>query len=221
MTSISYVIVACYPDKGMKSYGSKSLLEFSKKKLLQYQIECIRSIHNINYEIIVISDFETNKLQKYFGEQAKIVCLQDKNPIYLGCELAKHSHIVFIDYGCLFNRHILKHLLKDSCIITNNNKNLKLDVGCITEKNIVKHMFFDLPEHRFCNIFSITSENKNKILQVRGFDYFNLLSFEIINMLIDLGGRFKLYSVDSSDFLFFNHMRQKNAVSKFIKNITH
>lgn len=221
MTKISYVIIACYSDKGMKSYGSKSLLEFGKKKLLQYQIECIKSIDNINYEIIVISDFETSKLQKYFGEQVNIVCLENKNPIYVGCKLAKYSHIVFIDYGCLFNKRILRHLSKDSCIITNNNKNLKLDIGCIAEKNIVKHMFFDLPEHRFCNIFSITPENKNKILQIPGFDYFNLLSFEIINMLIELGDKFKLCNVSSNDFLFFNNMRQKNAVSKFIKNITY
>lgn len=218
MTKVSYVIIACYPDKGMKSYGSKSLLEFSKKKLLEYQIECIKSTYN--NEIIVISDFETSKLQKYFGDQAKIISLANKNPIYTGCSISNNDHVVFIDYGCLFKKNILKHLSKDALVITNNNKNIKLDVGCIAEKNEITHMFLDLPEHKFCNIFSITPEYRNLILQTDGFDYFNLLSFEIINMLINLGAKFKIHSVDNRDFLFFNHMRQKNAVSKFIKNTT-
>lgn len=220
MNNISYVIIACYPDKGMKSYGSKSLLEFSKKKLLQHQIEVIKSVnHNNSYEIIVISDFETCKLQKVFSNQAQITCLQNQNPVFLGCKLAKYDHVVFIDYGCLFNKNILKNLTKDAYVATTNNQNNKLDIGCIIDKNIVKHMFFDLPENKFCNIFSITSEYKNIILRNSDLDYFNLLAFEIINIVIDLGGKFKIHNIDNNrDFLFFNHMRQKHAVSKFIKN---
>ena len=37
MTGITYAIIACYIDKGMKSKGSKCLMEFNKKKLLDYQ----------------------------------------------------------------------------------------------------------------------------------------------------------------------------------------
>lgn len=220
MNNISYVIIACYPDKGMKSYGSKSLLEFSKKKLLQHQIDCIKGIGgHKNYEIIVISDFETNKLQKYFGDQIKIIPLENHNPVYTGCKASKYDHAIFIDYGCVFNKRIITNINKESCVIVNNNKNSKLEIGCVIEDRKIKHIFFDLPDNKFCNIFSLSNGDKNKILHTDGFDYFNLLSFEIINMLLDSGSIFKVHDIKNEDFLFFNHMRQKNAVNKFIKKI--
>lgn len=220
MNSISYILIACYPDKGMKSYGSKSLIEFNNKKLLQHQIDSIKLYNKAkNYEIIVVSSFETQKIEKAFGSQVKIISLKEYNPIYTGCSLAKYNHVIFIDYGCIFNKNVLYNLNKGSYVSITNHKNIKIDIGCTTEDNRIKHIFFDLPYNKFCNIFSFSELDKNKILQNKNLNYFNLLSFEIINKLIDSGSLFKTNNISNNDFLFFNHMRQKNAVNKFIKKI--
>lgn len=219
MNEVSYIIIACYPDKGMKSYGNKSLMEFNKKKLLQYQIDSIRKDKNSkSYEIIVISDFETLKLQKYFDNQVKIISLGSHNPIYTGCINSSYSHLVFIDYGCLFDNKILKHFICDSAVLcAKPNKTNNLDIGCIVNNSSVKHMFFDLPEHKFCNMFSLCANDKKKILQNPKLSYFNLLAFEMINALIESGSNFGTHNVNSDSFLYFNNMRQKNAANKFVK----
>lgn len=222
MIGTSYIIIACYPDKGMKSYGSKSLIEFNKKKLLQYQIDTIKKDQQSKtYEIIVISDFDTIKLQKHFDNQVRIIQLEDYNPIYLACEHSKYSHVVFIDYGCLFEYKILKPLLKNSTVVCSKyTKVPNLEIGCISNEHLVKHMFFDLPDHKFCNIFSLCQQDKNKILQNSRLSYFNLLSFEIINTLIESGSCFRIHNIQNENFLYFNHMRQKNAANKFVKKTT-
>lgn len=214
---ISYIIIACYPDKGMKSYGSKSLIDFNKKKLLQYQIDCIAKGGHNNYEIIVISDFEIQKIQKIF-DKVEVVPLSNNNPIYLGCKLSKYPQTVFIDYGCLFSKNILNEITKTSCIIcSKSSKNSSLDVGCLIKNRFLEHIFFDISDNKFCNMFSISPNDKKKILQADDLGYFNLLSFEIINKLIDTGSAFDAKFAGPQDFLYFNNMRQKNAVNKFIK----
>jgi hypothetical protein len=217
----SYVIIACYPDKGMKSYGSKSLIDFNKKKLLQHQIDIIRKHSPSNSEIIVVSDFETQKIVKHFSAQALIVPLETSNPIYTGCENSTYNNIIFIDYGCVFRYGIIKKITTSSSVVCSNSiRSSKLDIGCLVEDNKLKHIFLDLPNHRFCNMFSVCEQDKFKILQNKDFGYFNLLSFEIINMLVDSGSKFDVHDIKQEDFIYFNHMRQKNAVTKFIKKIT-
>jgi hypothetical protein len=214
---VSYIIVACYPDKGMKSHGSKSLIDFNKKKLLQHQIDCISKTRHKNYEIIVISDFETQKIKKLFP-LVKVIELNNNNPIYLGCKIAKYQQIVFIDYGCLFSGQIINEIKNNSTIICSGSTKISgLEVGCLVRNRFLEHLFLDLPDNQFCNIFSLSHNDKKKILQNNALNYFNLLSFEVINKLIELGSIFDVKFVDSEDFIHFNNMRQKNAIHKFIK----
>lgn len=216
---ITYIIIGCYPDKGMKSYGSKSLMVFSNKKLLEHQIETIRKSHSNkdNYEIVVICDFDIQKVTKYFPK-IKIIKLNDTNPIYQGCLLARYDNVCFIDYGCVFEPSSIQYKEEVSKILcTKNNKNNKLEIGCVSEKNIVKHMFFDLPDHKFCNIFFLCQEDKKHILNNKDCSRHNLLYFEILNTLISSGVSIKISDIDTNKFIFFNNMRQKNAINRFIK----
>jgi hypothetical protein len=217
MTNISYVIIACYADKGMKSYGSKSLIDFYKKKLLQYQIDCILESNHDKYEIIVISNFETQKIQKTF-DGIKVVSLENTNPIYLGCQLSKYKQTIFIDYGCLFSKNLIDNIKKTSSIVCSQSiKNATLNLGCLVSNRFLEHVFFDLPDNKFCNIFSIGEDDKKLILQNTDFGYSNLLCFELINKLMEVGSIFDVKFAKQEDFIYFNHMRQKNAVNKFIK----
>lgn len=215
---ITYIIIACYPDKGMKSHGSKGLIDFGKKKLLQYQLDSINKNKNTKSEILIVSDFDTFKINKLFYNQGVIIQLKEHNPIYTGCLYAKYPNIVFIDYGCLVKNTVIKKLPQGSSV-TYVKKNPKLDIGCVIQNNVVKHIFYDLPENKFCKIFSLCENDKNKILLNKNLSYFNLLPFEIINNLIDTGSQFDSHLIKSEDFMYFNHMRQKNDVAKFIKKL--
>lgn len=219
MHEISFVILACYPDKGMKSCGSKGLLDFGKKKLLQYQLDAIQKNKPTDSEILVISDCDTFKIKKLFHTQSKIIPLENYNPIYTGCLYAKYKKIVFIDYGCIFKSGTIKKNIYDKSCVLCVDKQPKLDIGCIVEKNQIQHIFYDLPDNKFSKIFSLCEQDKKKILLNNNLSYFNLLPFEIINSLIETGSVFDINHIKSEDFMYFNHMRQKNDVTKFIKKL--
>jgi hypothetical protein len=224
MNNITYVILACNPDKGMKSYGSKGLLEFNKKKLFQHQFEWIRSnSKNKNYEILLICNFDLCRIQKIIDPDIKIFSSVGSNPIYVACSKAKYNKLIFMDYGCLFKPKILNNIsssVESSVLYVNDKKNQQLKIGCIIKDNYVEHIFLDLPDNKFCNIFSISSIDKQKILDNIEYQRFNLLYFEILNMLISSGSLVKSSSINSKDFLYFTQMRQKNDINTFIKKIT-
>lgn len=219
MNNISYVILACHPDKGMKSYGSKSLMVFNNKKLLEHQIN---TIHNFNkkhnYEIVVVSSFETHKLQKIVND-VKILDTEDCNPIIKACKNVKYNNILFIDYGCVINQQTLYEINLDYPFVVcmKNSKNTNLDIGCIIDNNTIANIFFDLPENKFCNMFYITKDYINKLIKNKYYHKKNLLYFEIINMLISSGSIFKPAYIDSNNYIYFNNMRQKNVINKFIQ----
>lgn len=225
MNNISYIIIACYIDKGMKSKGSKCLIEFNRTKLLDYQIDQIEKNHkNKNdYEIIVISDFEYIKILKQFSNKAKIVSYeQNKNPIAQGCTIAKYKNIFFIDYGCVFiNKSISKLDINQSFILSiKSNKNTaKKEVGAIIndQNSLVEHMFFDLLDHYFTNIFFLIASDSQKIINDKHYHRFNLLYFEIINSLIASGSKIYNQNILNNEYIYFNNMDQKNGISKFIK----
>lgn len=220
MNSISYLILAGHPDKGMKSLGSKSLMLFNNKKLLDHQINTINRFNknNTNYEIIVVSSFDTIKLQKNF-RNIKIVDCLEYNPIYTGCLEAQYKNIVFIDYGCVFNEKILSAIKLDhsSVLCLSTNRDNTLNVGCISDEsyNLI-NMFFDLPNNKFCNIFHMNEYSIHKIISSTKYSIKNLLYFEIINMLVASNETFKISNINNN-YIYFNSMRQTNAITKFYK----
>lgn len=214
MNDISYVIIACYPDKGMKSHGSKGLIKFENKSLLDHQISWIKKYSN--QDIIIIADFDIQKLHKHFDNTVQVINSEQKNPIGVCCEKFDDKKLCFIDYGCIFDKKILSSLkceTSEIVCIKKNTKNTNLDVGCTINDGYIENMFLDLPNNKFCNIFTI-AQNDAKIIR-NTLKNNNLLYFEIINLLIDSGSKIKPVYLDN--FLYFNNMRQKNAINKFIK----
>ena len=218
MKNITYVILACFPDKGMKSLGSKGLMVFQNKKLLQHQISWIKKAKKTNQEILIICDFDYQKIYKLLNGLASVIEVTDFNPIYTACMNSKNTDICFIDYGCLFKPELLKKLenTETSNIVTIQNNN-DLDVGCVCDDNKIEHMFFDLPHNKFCNIFYLKQKEIETIKNHIFFRRKNLLYFEIINKLIEYNFIFNKNQVYLKDFIYFNNTRQKNGISKFIK----
>lgn len=215
MNEICYIIIACYPDKGMKSYGSKGLIKFDNKSLLDHQITWIKKHTQKN--IFIVADFDIQKLQKHFDNTTiKVIDSENKNPIVLCCDKFIGKRLCFIDYGCVFDQKILSSLKCETTEIVCSQKLYKdnnLDVGCTISGGYIENMFIDLPNNKFCNIFTISPQDTKKISS-RNITQ-NLLYFEIINLLIDNGSKVKPIYLDN--FLYFNNMRQKNAINKFIK----
>jgi hypothetical protein len=222
MNKVTYVILACHVDKGMKSFGSKGLMVFNNKKLLEHQISWIKKTKPKNAEIIVVADFDFTKIQKTFGKTINIIEPGDTNPIYSACVKAKNENLCFIDYGCLFNPKLMSTIdgFHNSTIIT-TDKSTDLGVGCVAIENKIEHMFFDLPQNKFCNIFYLVDKDTQKIKNDLFHQRHNLLYFEIINRLVDTGSEINQSIISHKDFVYFHNMRQKNAITRFVKKHAH
>jgi len=211
-----YIIVACQPDKGIKSYGSKGLIYFKDKRLLDHQIFWIKKeIKNSN--IFIVADFDYCKINKNISG-SEIIYANGKNPILTCCSLFKDKNLCFIDYGCIFKENDVSNFTfinSEVLCIRESNSGSNLDIGCTITNNSIEHIFFDLPKNKFCNIFTINKEDNNKINTNNSFQKNNLLYFEFYNLLIRLGSKISpVYSMNP--FIYFNNMRQKNEINKFI-----
>lgn len=220
MNNVSYIILACHTDKGMKSFGSKGLLEFQQKKIFDYQIDWINRNNKEEYEIIIVSNFDTQKIQKGLSHKNIRIIDCNTNPIYSACIESKYNYLIFIDYGCLFDPKIFKKIKhKDSNYIFTVNDST-LDVGCILQDNYINHIYLDLPNNKFSNMFMLNHNAKKHIINNKFYTRSNLLYFETLNYLISNGNTIENISIEKRDFLYFKHMDQKNAINKFIKKNT-
>ena len=227
MKQISYVIIACYIDKGMKSKGSKCLMEFNNIKLLDYQISQIAKNHKNtkDYEIILINDFEYTKIEKYFGNKIKVIPQNKKiNPVAQGCICSKYKDIVFIDYGCIFTYETLLKINTGISAVFTSKSNTTLgsdSIGAIINQNSsIEHLFYDLNTNYFVNIFYLTTNDTSKILAYTDIHRFNLMYFEVINYLIASGSKIDNKLILNNNYIYFNNMEQKNDIVKFIKKHT-
>jgi len=221
MHDVRYVILACYPDKGMKSAGSKGLLYFDQKRLLEFQISSIKKNHK-SKKITVIVEFDHQRVQKAINEidpKIDVIVSENQSPISIACSKHPQENLCFIDYGCVFNKSLIDQLtFKTSeivCVKDSSHHN-NLDVGCTIDNGYIQHMFLDLPKNKFSNIFAINKTDSQKINSNKVFQKHNLLYFEILNLLIYYESLLKPIFINDH-FIFFNHMRQKNAINKFVK----
>jgi hypothetical protein len=222
---ITYAIMGSNIDKGMKSKGSKSLIEFNKRKLLDYQIDQINLAHkykNIDYEIIVITNFECSKIEKLYGNKLSVYELEtEKNVVIKGCEISKYKNIFFIDCGCVFEAQAIIKTLDQarSAVLGSKSLSNNLDMGIFSDKSDAVHsLFFDLSEKRFSNMFFLCEHHVKYLLGNKDLYRSNLMYFEIINTIID-DQIHKIYyqQIKNNLFIYFNNTRQKNGISKFIK----
>jgi hypothetical protein len=218
MNNRYYIIVACYPDKGMKSCGSKGLLSFNNKKLIEHQISWIKAISK-NNKVVVVADFDYAKIHKLLIEYGiEVLHNCNNNPILECCNNMPDGDLCFIDYGCVFNPKILSNLsfdISEVLCIREPNQSNNLDIGCTITDDYIEYMFFDLPKNSFTNVFTITQADRNKIKSINDL-HDNLLYFEILNILIKYESVIRPKFI-ANNFIYFNHMRQKNAINKFIK----
>lgn len=221
--NITYAILASNIDKGMKSKGSKGLIEINNKRIFEHQINNIISAQpskHTDYEILIITSFEKEKIEKCVGNKAKVFSQKkSKNTVACACEFSVYDNVFFIDYGCLYSTKFIQNFLnftKPFIVISKNKKN-KLPIGIACEKNYVENMFFDLSNNLFANMFLLNKNQKTIINNNKKLHRKNLLEFEIINSLIETGEKINYFQASNSDYIYFNNMRQKNEISKFLK----
>lgn len=195
---IHVIIPSAGIGRRMKSYGCKSLLTINNKKLIDIQIHNINSVFP-NNEIILITGFDSDRLINNSPED--IIKIENEKyydnnvvkSISIGLRATKNNEHVLIIFGdILFNIQSLKEIkISQSSLIISNTMEDN-EVGCnINAKGNLEYMMFDLP-NKWGHILYLTGKELTlfkKIIWNKKTE--KKFCFEIINEVINNGGRFK------------------------------
>lgn len=188
----------------MKSYGPKSLIGLTRESVLQRQVRIINKVLD-NVSFIVIAGFDCDKLMDscpdYFLklENESYEITNVSRSIALALRAVKTERVLIVYGDLVFNELALSRMdYSTSCTSASNDEHRQHEVGCIVGANgNMVNMMYDLEtkwnqilylEGNELSLFKkICQERKNK----------KLFGFEILNKVIDCGGKIKCIVDDS------------------------
>jgi choline kinase len=210
---LTVIIPAAGEGIRMKSYGPKPLIKIHNISILENQIKLIRSQFD-NSTIILISGYESQKIinnspkQIVHIENEKYQTTNVVKSISIGLKATITNRVLLIYGDLVFNKDTLKYPLYDNSLLFIDNSGTMTDeeVGCIINDKIVENIMYDLP-NKWAQIAYFTGKELD-LLKILANNPNNekLLGFEIINEIINLGGKFmaaipkniKVNDIDSS-----------------------
>jgi len=203
-TNITVIIPSAGEGRRMKSYGPKSLIDLTKENILQRQIRIINKVLD-NVSFIVVAGFDCDKLMDscpdYFLkiENENYSTTNVSRSISMAFRAVKTERVLIVYGDLVFNERALSIMdYSMSCTSASNDEYRQQEVGCIIDANgNITNMMYDLEtkwnqiiylEGRELRLFKKEcQERKNK----------KLFGFEILNKVIDRGGKIKCI-VDNS-----------------------
>lgn len=201
---ISFILLCDSPGYRMKSYGSSSLLDINGSKLLDIQINAIKSYFT-NIEILLCVGFDASSIIKYTRSSYKNINIRIvENQIYEhsnSCESLRlclnntsNNKVCVIDGSILLNQNIFNNIpLKENLLFT-QNKQTNFEIGFnINEHNLIEHISYGA-HNVWSEIIYLNSATDNiKKLLLNG-QFKNRFIFEAVNELIKGKNYFKSFS---------------------------
>jgi hypothetical protein len=233
---LSIIILATLPDNGIKSLGSKCLLPFKGRYLIEHQLDIIRSaLKNTYYDITIMSGFDSQRLCKsiqYYCDKFDIKLIKQNNDSQLnfagsflkGLNYAKYEDIVSINYGALFNKNIITNLVNNThhnmvSITKNHSINENIKIGCSLNTTNIINIFYNLGNYKYLDINYWTPKTIRYIKKHIVFDdHKNKFMFELINLLHEHNFDFKYYENDPKDCIFIDSLKMLNKSKRMFIN---
>jgi len=190
----SAILLVSDITKGMKSIGSKALLEVSKNlTVIDYQIQYLKRFY-YPVNIYICTGFEHDKIVKKTSKYKNITYVY--NPDYdddnqsgslIKC-LQEYSinNAIIINNGILPLDKLTIDILYSSIPITSKDPKTQFDIGC-NDTNQIKYLFYDLP-NRWLEFAYLNKQTIEKIIELyKDKKYNKLFLFELLNILMDHG----------------------------------
>lgn len=224
--SSNIVILGAKPIKGMKSIGTiSSVPVYGHKSILDLQLHNLkRRFHTDN--IVYVRGYMGDKLSDIDHKEIKYVDNNHyslKNNAYslklAAPYLKKYDSTLILFNKVLFHYKIFNYLTrnKDSKIIIDNSSKNFYKIGCNinSQTNIVNNLFYGL-DNKLCGIYFLRGRENDMLMETlesrNNLD--NEFVFEIINSIIEQGGRFSPMFVDHK---LVNQIDSNSALKKTIK----
>jgi len=207
--SIAVAILAAGSGKKIKSYEPRSLIKINNDCLLNHQIKALNN-HFDHPEIITVVGCHANRIIKKFKESSRFVenqLFNDTNSsesLRLAFNNASSKHLMFMHGDILFNTDTINLDYSQSFVIKDANCQLKdTEVGLTEIDNQLSIMSYGLKD-KWAQIAYFTGKEYDILKTI--FNKFESkdkkkLSFEIINEVVTMGGRFACYAPKKMNIL--------------------
>lgn len=222
-TLVHVIIPSAGIGRRMKSYGCKSLLNIKDKKLIDIQVENIRNVFPTN-EIILVTGFDSDRLIN--NSPTDIIKIENEryydNNVIRSISIGMHAtkdndHILIVLGDLLFNTEALSEIdINQSSIIISNDMD-DGEVGCnMNGKGYLEYMMFDLP-NKWGHILYLTSKELTLFKRLLLNKYNDKkFCFEIINQVINQGGKFKCIMNDKIKTMDIDTSKDLQKAQEFI-----
>jgi choline kinase len=187
----TFIILSAGTGRRTKNYGNKSLIPYGNKRIIDHQVETIKSTYGAGIDIILVTGYMSDKVvrdvqglrivENPFFESANIV-----ESMRIGINSCLESNVFFIHGDLIFSPSFIKPPSEDKiCVPVDKNSRLdKTAVGVVTDDRSVKNFSYGLPDKWSQIVFfpqNTFSQIKTKLNNADK----NISSFEFMNDLIE------------------------------------
>ncbi len=202
-TKLSIIIPAAGMGNRMTTYGVKSLIQIKNETIISRQLNIIKKSFK-EYEVILVTGFESDKLMNKTPNS--IIKIENTNyettnvikSIGIGLRATLNDRVLIVYGDLVFTPNTLRMPLETSTLLLDNSGLMKKEeVGCSSQGDTLEHMTYQQPKKwaqiayftgRELELLRRISYNKNNTM---------LFGFEAINKIMNMGGKFKVYSSKS------------------------
>lgn len=215
--------------KGMKSIGSKALLELDNKTtIIEYQIQYLKKFY-YPINIYLCTGFDHDKIVKITNKYKNIFYCYNEN--YENDNQASSLMECIQKFGITDNVMVLTNGLipihkininkKESSIeITDKNTKIPFEVGCLSS-SILNYLFYGLP-FKWTEFLFLNKEGIEKIIEIsKTKQYKKMFLFEMINLLLDHGLNIKLNHIIKNLPIKVNNIKDIKIAKKYYEKNLH
>ena len=204
---IQFIILSAGIGSRTRSYEPRCLLKYENKIIIENQIDTIQNKFN-KAEISIVCGFDTAKIIKKVNKRARIIENQNYETsnngesLRLGVNNSFLDNIIFMHGDLVVSEELFEHInLNQSCLLVDSaNKFDEKEVGVTVVDKMATVLSYSLPT-KWCQIAYLAEKETNilrKLFLRQDINCKVMLTFEVINKIIELGGSFSCIDIGNS-----------------------
>ena len=214
---ICVAILAAGVGVRIKSHEPRSLLKIRDRALIDYQIDAINGYFN-TVDIVCVVGYDAQRVIKRVRDSARIVENQlfdstnNSESLRLALNNTHSQGVLFVHGDLLFNSETLMlDYSKSFVVIDTKGQMEKKEVGLTLESNGNASIFSYGLECKWAQIAYITGKElriAKQLFMKFETQHKKMLSFEILNKIIEQGGAFKCHEPEGMRILEIDKIRK-------------
>lgn len=205
--AVQVIILAAGAGARTRSYEPRCLLKYNGKSLLDHQLLAIQS-NLLKYEVSIVGGIEANKIIKKIDKNIRFIENQmhessnNGESLRLGINNSLLDNVLFFHGDLVFYEKIFSNVdfSKSFILVDSSGQMLEKEVGITSVNDKLTVMSYDLPI-KWCQIAYFNkneTEILRKLLVKQDFETRHLLTFEIINKMLELGADIECVNINTN-----------------------